>query len=167
MKSMNEKLTHWKKTKNPNYLGSWVLQPNEELILTIKSGGMEEITNADGKKETELVIHFTEDYKPMIVNSTNAKTISKVLKTPYVEQWIGNKIQIYARRIRAFGEDVDALRVRDFAPKVEQVDPSKAIASINACKTLDELKKTYTALTKDEQGHPDVIKAKDKKKSEV
>lgn len=164
---MTKQLTHWKKTKNPNYIGSWALQPNEELILTIKSGGMEEIVNADGKKETELVIHFTEDYKPMIVNSTNAKTISKVLKTPYVEQWVGNKIQIYARRIRAFGEDVDALRVRDFAPKVQTIDPTKAIESINACATLDELKKVYTSLTKEEQAHPDIIKAKDNKKNDT
>ncbi len=164
---MTEQLTHWKKTKNPNYLGSWALQPNEELILTIKSGGMEEITNADGKKETELVIHFTEDYKPMIVNSTNAKTISKILKTPYVEQWVGNKIQIYARRIRAFGEDVDALRIRDFAPKVATIDPTKAIESINACNTLAELKSCYTSLSKEEQGHPDIIKAKDIKKTTI
>lgn len=160
-------LTHWKKTKNPDYLGSWALQPNEELVVTIKSGGMETITNADGKKEDELVIHFVENHKPMIVNSTNAKTITKLLKTPYIEQWVGNKIQIYARRIRAFGEDVDALRVRDFLPKAEQIDPAKAITSIMACATLEELKKTYSALSKDEQGHPDVVKAKDKRKGEV
>jgi len=164
---MENKLTHWRVYKNPNYLGAYVLQPGEELILTIKSAGMETIVNAEGKKEDELVIHFKEDYKPMIVNSTNAKTISKLLKTPYVEQWNGHKIQIYARRIRAFGEEVDALRIRDFLPKVEQIDPAKSIASIMACVSLDELKKTYSSLTKEEQGHPDVVKAKDKRKGEV
>ncbi len=38
------------------------------------------------------------------------------------------------------------------------------IEAINACTTLDQLKKLYTSLSKDEQGHPDVIKAKDNKK---
>jgi len=124
-------LTHWKVTKNPDYLGSYALQPGQELVLTIKSGGVESITGVDGKKEDELVIHFMEDHKPMI---------------------------------RAFGEDVDALRIRDFVPKDVEVDVTKAIESINMCKTLDELKKTYMSLTKEEQGHPDVVKAKDNKK---
>ena len=160
-------LTHWKKLRNPEYLGAYALQPNEELILTIKKAGVETIIGVEGKKEDELVIHFVEDYKPMIVNSTNAKTISKVHKTPYVEEWTGKKIQVYARRIRAFGEDMDALRVRDFIPQVKELDVTQAIASVSACATLDELKKTYSSLSKEEQGHPEVVKAKDKRKGEV
>jgi len=160
-------LTHWKKLRNPDYLGAYALQPNEELVLTIKKAGVETILGVEGKKEDELVIHFNEDYKPMIVNATNAKTIAKVHKTPYVEEWIGKKIQIYARRIRAFGEDMDALRVRDFIPQTKEVDVAKAVAIINQADTLDALKKAYSSLTKEEQGHPEVIKAKDKRKGEV
>jgi len=160
-------LTHWKKLRNPDYLGAYALQPNEELVLTIKKAGVETILGVEGKKEDELVIHFNEDYKPMIVNATNAKTIAKVHKTPYVEEWIGKKIQIYARRIRAFGEDMDALRVRDFIPQTKEVDVAKAVVIINQADTLDALKKAYSSLTKEEQGHPEVIKAKDKRKGEV
>jgi hypothetical protein len=162
---MTESLTHWKKLKNPDYLGSYALQPGQELIVTIKSCGLEQIAGTDGKKQDCLVLHFTEaDIKPMIINNTNAKTISKVLQTPYMEQWQGKAIQIYARRIRAFGEDVDALRIRDFAPQVEQIDPTSAIQSLHRSTTLGELKKNYTALTKAEQGHPEVISTKDKLK---
>lgn len=160
-------LTHWKKLRNPDYLGAYALQPNEELVLTIKKAGVETILGVEGKKEDELVIHFNEDYKPMIVNATNAKTIAKVHKTPYVEEWIGKKIQIYARRIRAFGEDMDALRVRDFIPQTKEVDVAKAVAIINQSDSLDALKKAYSSLSKEEQGHPEVIKAKDKRKGEV
>ena len=162
-----EKLTHWKQLKNPDYIGAYALQPGEEMILTIKSCGTEQVANTDGKKQDCLVIHFMEQVKPMILNSTNAKTISKIHQTPYMEQWVGKQIQIYARRIRAFGEDVDALRIRDFLPKPKSVDPTKAIEAINACNSLEQLKKTYTSLTKDEQGHPDVIKAKDARKEVV
>lgn len=165
--SNQSKLTHWKQLKNPDYIGAYALQPGEELILTIKSCGLEQVVGTDGKKQDCLVVHFVEDVKPMILNNTNAKTISKVHQTPYMEQWQGKQIQIFARRIRAFGEDVDALRVRDFVPKTTTIDPSKAIASIQACTTLDELKKAYAALSKAEQGHPDVIKAKDAKKGGV
>ena len=164
---MSDKLTHWKQLKNPDYIGAYALQPGEEIILTIKSCGLEQVVGTDGKKQDCLVVHFMEQVKPMILNNTNAKTISKVHQTPYMEQWTGKKIQIYARRVRAFGEDVDALRVRDFVPKSVTVDPTNAIATINAATTLDELKKAYTSLTKEEQGHPDVIKAKDAKKGGV
>jgi len=164
---MTDKLTHWKQLKNPDYIGAYALQPGEELILTIKSSGLEQVAGTDGKKQDCIVVHFMEAVKPMILNNTNAKTITKIHGTPYMEQWSGKKIQIFARRIRAFGEDVDALRIRDFVPKTTTIDPSKAIAAINACTTLDQLKKTYTALSKDEQGHPDVIKAKDNKKGGI
>ena len=111
-----EKLTHWKKLTNPDYLGAYALEPNQDLIATIKSVANEVVTGADGKKETCLVMRFMEDIKPMILNATNSKTITKLLKTPYIEKWSGRKIQIYSETIKAFGEVVDALRIRPFLP---------------------------------------------------
>ena len=113
---MSKKLTHWKRLMNPDYLGSYALEPGEELIVTIKSVGNEEVTGTDGKKEICSVIHFFEDVKPMILNATNNKTIANLFKTPYIEQWIGRKIQIYTEKVRAFGEIWDALRIRPFLP---------------------------------------------------
>ena len=40
------------------------------------------------------------------------KIITKALDTPYIEQWIGKSITIYAAKVRAFGEMVEALRVK-------------------------------------------------------
>ena len=111
-----ENLTHWKKLMNPEYLGGYALMPGQEIVATIKSVGNEEVTNPDGKKEICSVIHFFEDIKPMILNATNNKTIAKLFKTPYVEQWAGRKIQIYTEKVKAFGEWWDALRVRPFLP---------------------------------------------------
>lgn len=113
---MSETLTHWKKLMNPDYLGSYALEPGQELIATIKSVGNEEVTSPDGKKEICSVIHFVENVKPMILNATNNKTIAKLFKTPYIEQWAGRKIQIYTEKVRAFGEVWDALRIRPFLP---------------------------------------------------
>lgn len=164
---MKDKLTHWKATVNPDYIGSYALTPDQDLILTIKSAATETITGTGGKKEDKLVIHFIENVKPMICNRTNAKVISKIHKTPYIEQWVGKRIQLYSSRISAFGEEVDALRVRDFIPQLKAVDPSAAIDNLNNCTTLDGLKATFTALTKEEQGHPDVIKLKDTLKTKL
>lgn len=110
-------LTHWKKLTNPDYLGAYALEPGEDLIVTIKSVANEVVTGTDGKKETCTVMHFAENVKPMVLNATNSKTITKLLKTPYIEQWVGRKIQIYVENgVKAFGDVVDALRIRPFLP---------------------------------------------------
>lgn len=113
---MSNTLTHWKKLMNPDYLGSYALEPGQDLIVTIKSVGNEEVTGTDGKKEICSVIHFFENVKPMILNATNNKTIAKLFKTPYIEEWSGRKIQIYTEKVRAFGEIWDALRIRPYLP---------------------------------------------------
>lgn len=110
--------THWKKLTNPDYLGAYALEPGQDIVATIKSIGIENIVGADGKKEDCTVMRFVEpEYKPMIVNVTNAKTMEKLFKTPYIENWAGRKIQIGVESVRAFGEVVDALRIRKHLPR--------------------------------------------------
>ena len=116
---MSEKLTHWKKLHNPNYLGAFSFDPGKDMILTVKYTAEETVVGADGSKEDCMVIHFVEPALPFICNVTNAKTIADVLKTPYVERWSGRKIQFYVTKVKAFGETVDAVRVRPYPPKVE------------------------------------------------
>ena len=107
--------------QNPDFLGAYALEPGEDLIATIKSAAKETFIGTAGKKDEGLVVHFAEsDIKPMIVNVTNAKEISKLAGSSYIEDWKGCKIQLYAAEISAFGETVDALRVRPFPPKVDE-----------------------------------------------
>lgn len=115
-------LTHWKKLTNPDYLGSYAFEEGQDLIVTIKSVENQLVTSPDGKKETEPVMTFMETgVKPLVLNKTNSKQIEKLLKTPYVEQWVGKKIQLYVQHgVKAFGDVVDAVRVRPFLP-VEEV----------------------------------------------
>lgn len=119
-------LTHWKKLTNPDYLGAYALEPGKDLIATIKVVNNEMVVGSDGKKEECTVAHFAErDIKPMILNVTNAKQIAKLLKTPYIEQWGGHKIQIGVEQVKAFGEMVEALRVRPFLPAIKSDEPIK------------------------------------------
>lgn len=111
--------THYKKLRNPNYIGSYELMTGEapiELNVKIVSASKEQVQNGD-KKEEAMVLYL-ENQKPMIVNSTNAKAITAALASPYVEDWSGKYITLYVAKIRAFGENVDALRVKKDAPKV-------------------------------------------------
>ena len=118
---MAETLTHWKKLANTDYLGAYALQPGEEIIVTIKDFKQENVMGTGGSKELKTIITFTENVKPMVLNRTNAKTITKLFGTPYMEQWKGKKIQIFVESgIKAFGETVDGIRVRPFHPKVDK-----------------------------------------------
>lgn len=158
-------LTHWKKTVNPDYIGSYALESDKDMILTIKSAGVELVTGNAGKKEEKLVIHFQENVKPMICNRTNAKVITKLHKTPYIEQWAGKRIQLYSSRITAFGEEVDALRIRDYINEPAKVDLDGAKEKLNKCASLEELRVAYTKLTKDEQSHPEIKALKESLKT--
>lgn len=127
--------THWKKLNNPDYLGAYALEPGEDLVLTIKRAGQETFTGTSGKKEEGLLVHFMEDVKPMICNATNAKTITKLAGSPYVEDWGNVKIALFSQEVSAFGETVDALRVRPYPPKTKEYICQECGAVIEGFKT--------------------------------
>ena len=104
--------THWKKLTNPDYLGAYDFQPNECRPLTIAKVERKQIVGADGKKEECTICHWKERCKPMILNVTNAKAIEKVAGSPYVEDWSGSQVYVVVQRVKAFGEMVDALRIK-------------------------------------------------------
>lgn len=116
MENKQTPVTHWKKLTNPNYIGSHDLQPGQELKITIESVSQEMIKGQDGKEEMAIVAKIVGAKKPMILNKTNCKIISKVHETPYIEQWSGKSIIIYSAKVKAFGEMVEALRVKNVKP---------------------------------------------------
>lgn len=112
--------THFKQLVNPTYLGAYSLEPGKDKILTIKEIKNELIVGAEGRKETCTVVYFAEKEKPAILNVTNMKTIAKIYKSMYVDDWIGKKIQFYATTTRFGGETVECLRIRPFIPKEDE-----------------------------------------------
>lgn len=139
---MGENKTHWKKLTNPDYLGSYAFTSGEEKILTIKSISEELVTSSDGKKEQCMVAKFYENEKPLILNKTNCKAITKLYKTPYIEEWNNRKIQLFVDKVRAFGEVVEALRIRPFVPKINTAEANPVCAE---CKKKVEPYENMTA----------------------
>ena len=135
--------THWKKLENPDYLGAYALQPGQDLIVQIRTVGQEEVYNpTNNKKEVCTVAHFTDkSIKPMILNVTNCKTISKIYNTPYIEDWAGKYISVYIAKVKAFGETVEALRIRNRMPTADKIyceDCKKEIVGVSG-KTAKEI----------------------------
>ena len=119
-----EKLTHWKQTRDTNYLGSWDLLAGDKyapVTLTVAAVKSETIINpSDNSKSDEIVLHFVEkQYKPMILNTTNKKALEKATGTPFIEKWVGHRIKIGVEKVKAFGDVFDALRISPVPVKVE------------------------------------------------
>lgn len=105
--------------KNPNYLGSWDLEdvPGNELTLTIKNIDEELVEGAEGRKEKCAICHFAEPgFKPMVLNLTNRKALSKLYKTTETTKLIGKRITIIVKQVKAFGAIHDALRIKAVVP---------------------------------------------------
>ena len=117
---MAELTGDYRKFMDKNYLGSWDVPDGEDLILTVDKAARDDVKNERGT-ERKLTLHFVEDYKPMILNATNSKAISEAVGSTKVEDWSGKHIAIYTTKVTAFGGTTDALRIRNYPPKVADV----------------------------------------------
>lgn len=117
---------HWKVLTNPDYLGAYAFDRGEEKVGTIRDVRTEMVPGADGKKELCTIVYFGEkDLKPLILNKTNAKTITKLYDTGFVDEWVGKKIKMVVRNIKAFGEMMEAVRIKNEIPEKKNAAPIK------------------------------------------
>lgn len=155
--------THWRQLINLSYIGSYSLD-GKDLTVKILSVKQEMVTGDGGKKEMCMVAQL-EGQKPFIINRTNAKTISKLYNSAYIEDWCGKLITLYSTTTKVAGETVECLRIRTALPQVTKVDNTKVIEQLRACKTIDELQASYIALTKQQQ--TDTVAVKDEMKAKL
>jgi hypothetical protein len=155
--------THWKRLINPDYIGAYALNPDEDLTVTIDYVKREQIVGADGKKEECTVAHL-KGQKPLILNVTNSKSIAR-LYGPFIEEWAGKQITLYASTTKAFGDIVECLRIRPTVAKraKEKITPDrlkKAIASIVSGQyTTDKLRAQFDLTESQEREVNEAVKA--------
>lgn len=140
--------THWKKSFDSPYLGSWDLEDYKETTLTIKDA-KSEMTKDLKENSIKNIVYFEENYKPMIVNSGNSKVIKNICGSPYLEDWTGTRITLYVKEVKAFGELHDALRIREKTKELpilnekhpKFLDVRKAVIGGNF--TIDQVRTKY------------------------
>lgn len=167
-------MTHWREIYPTDHLGSVdLINPDgkgyHDITLTIASIDKKEVEGEKGKKNLVLTAKFVEaGVKPMILNRTNCKVIAKLAGSPDTEYWKMIRIIVFVKTgVKAFGDVVDALRIRDHKPAEIVIDPVPVIAKIQLAKTLVELKTVWTALTPEEQNAVGVEKAKNDMKAKI
>lgn len=108
---MTNQKTHWKKNFDYRFLSGDELQG--ETIVEISKVSEEETFNpSSNSKEKVLAVYFKGAKKSVILNKTNAKSIAKVIGSPYQEDWIGKKIIIFPKEGNFFGERMRVVRVK-------------------------------------------------------
>jgi hypothetical protein len=107
--------THYKRLMNPDYIGAYALNEGEDLTVVISHVAREIITGTGGKKEECTVAHL-KNQKPFILNSTNQKSIAK-LYGPFIEDWAGKPITLFASTTKLAGDTVECLRIRPVVAK--------------------------------------------------
>lgn len=111
------------KSFNSSYIGGWTFEDGDK-VLTIKDVQPMMVRNEKNQSgEEKMCIIFEETDKPMVLNSTNNDTITKVLGSSLFDNWIGKQILIGTEKVKAFGDIWDAVRVRPELPKPKTTDP--------------------------------------------
>lgn len=126
--------THYKRLMNPDYIGAYALNEGEDLTVVIAHVAREVITGTGGKKEECTVAHLR-GQKPFILNSTNQKSIAR-LYGPYIEDWAGKPITLFASTTKLAGDTVECLRIR---PSVQRRTPPK-ITDARLKNAIDQIK---------------------------
>lgn len=148
-KNLTDAKTHWKQLQNNDYIGAYWLPPGEDVTVTIDYVQRELITGTGGKKEECSVAHLKNGVKPFILNVTNSKTIAK-LYGPYIEDWAGKQITLFASTAKLAGETVECLRIRPkvavrVPPPITEARLDKALDSIRAGEySLEKLRANFT-----------------------
>lgn len=136
---MSETKTHWKQLINPAYLGAYSLPNGEDMNVTIDRVGREPVTTVGGKTE-ECTVARIINSKPLILNATNSKAIAKIYG-PYIENWAGKNITLFAATTKFAGDIVECIRVRPQAP----IQTKENISNDRLSKAIQSIKDgTYT-----------------------
>jgi hypothetical protein len=115
-----ETKTHWKKTFNKDYLGAHDLDNGKDLVAVVDHVEVREVKDTSGNNSKCNVAVFKGNVKPMILNVTNCKIMKAFAASNYLEDWHDIPIQICIKEVQAFGDTVEALRIRPKQPQMEK-----------------------------------------------
>lgn len=166
--------THWKKNNDSKYISGEDL--NAELNGLKKEMDVEVVAFEDVKtydqnqneKITKTGLYLKEVggqqlYKPLILNNTNAKVLAKVANSPIMEDWIGQKVTLFAKADSRFDW---VARLKKYVEK-NTTNPKPALEKLGKCKDLKSLQEAWTKLKPNEQSLPEVLAKKEELKGKL
>jgi hypothetical protein len=135
--------THYRKAFNSPYLSSAdIVEPTVLTVSNVKlvidqSKKTKDLFNTAYFAEKE--IRQGEPLKPMILNSTNSRTMANLAGSKFIDDWVNIPVTIYVDSNVRFGRDtVEGLRISTERPRVTKptLTPENTRAWANAKKAF-------------------------------
>ena len=144
-------LESWEKVIDPNFISSELIgTTGAEKIVTITNIDFAECYDEQTKKKIQKQTVFFEECKPLVLNKTNAKALKRLFSpnsdTP--SDCVGHKVRLVVERIKAFGKEQDAIRIKEYSEtKCQECGAVILPASGKSVEELVEISKRNTGKT--------------------
>lgn len=122
-------MSHWRTMMSSDKLHAADLLGRECTVVigAVRQGEYPDLEDAK-KKILKPDVYFVGKVKPLGLNSTNARAITKLIGSPDTDRWIGKAITIYPTTTRAFGEEFECVRVKNKLPDAKTTEAAIAEA---------------------------------------
>jgi len=144
------KKTHFRKVFKSDHLGvadlEDLIEQGSDLKFTIKEVKQEINIRVAGKLGSHNIAYFIEKIKPLVLNSTNSKTLKSFNNdSPFVEDWSNTPVELFIQKnIRFAGDLVEGVRIKSIQPKKKPVFTEKNFQKAkNAEATIEKIKSIY------------------------
>jgi hypothetical protein len=144
--------TNYRNVYKSDFLGSVdieeMIDKGTRLVFTITEVKQLMNTTVAGKKGDFNIAYFKEGIKPLVLNSTNAKTLKNLSGgSIYVENWKNVPVELYIDpSVKMKGEVVGGVRIKPTSPVIEKPVFSEAnfekAKAANA--SVDKIKAVYS-----------------------
>jgi len=159
-----ETKTHYRKVFKSDHLGiadlEDLIEEKKSLVFTIRQVKQEIGVSVAGKKGNFNIAYFNEPIKPLVLNSTNSKTVKSFANnSPFVEDWKNIVVELYIdENVKMKGEIVGGVRIRPVQPTTKQ-KPKFTEANFEKAKTagatIEKVKELYEVSSEIEQKYKD------------
>jgi len=99
------------------------------ITVTVQRVSWEKMKDQDGNEENKPVIWFVEQEKGMVLNRTNAGTLTALFGSD-VNKWIGQRAILGTEMVTAFGATKPALRFRNEDVHYDRASLNKRYAAL-------------------------------------
>lgn len=148
-------MAHWKtKLTDVNFIGTHVLPNEQPIIVKVVNVEWAETAKVMGQNKACFLAHFAKNEyfnKPMILNKTNLKRLTKLTGTPNYEQWVNVDVTLLQEMDKAIGGGTDwALRISKDKPVLKLpvlIEGSKEWEAVLNAKdkyTIADFRKKYS-----------------------
>jgi hypothetical protein len=124
------------KAYKSNYLKAADIDEEEVVVTIAEDVQMQEI-NGDEKP----ILYFNEFEQGLVLNKTNASTISQVLNSSETKDWVGKQIVLFVATVDFQGKATEAIRVKLRAPRAaaaaRPTAPARNVAAVTV--TADDI----------------------------